>query len=117
MTAPSASFRKASYKNKVPSAAITGVKYDKENGILGVRFSNGNTYRYEDVTERQAERVTQGLATCKTTGRSSYGSWYKGKTPSVGAAFNSLIKNKKPFTRSVSANDIQIARAKRALGF
>lgn len=75
------------------SSNIYGFKYDPNQGQLLVRFNNGGIYSYGGVPQSVFNIFRSGAVPAKTNGRNQYGEWWKGKIPSLGAAFYELIRN------------------------
>jgi hypothetical protein len=81
-----------------PSSNINGFQYDPQSGKLLVKFmgkdtaDSGPTYSYEGVPEYIFDIFRRGAVGPKTTGKNKYHAWFKGKTPSHGAAMAALIK-------------------------
>ena len=74
------------------SSNIWGFQYNPKNGDLLVRFNGGSVYGYEGVPLPVFKIFQSGAIPAKTSGQNSFGRWWKGKTPSLGASFHSLIK-------------------------
>jgi hypothetical protein len=88
------------------SSNINAFKYDPESGKLLVKFhgkdtaDSGPIYSYDDVPEYIFDIFRRGAVGPKTTGANKYHAWYKGITPSLGAAMSALIKKGPyPYTR------------------
>lgn len=83
----------------MPSSNVYGFNYDYKNGRLLVKFQGndgagqGPVYAYEGIQPYIFKLFKQGAAIAKTTGKNKWGSWWKGKTPSIGAALHAFIKN------------------------
>lgn len=83
----------------MPSSNIFGYNYDYKNGELFVKFQGddgvgqGPVYSYQGVPKYMFDLFKRGAAIAKTTGKNKWGSWWKGKTPSIGAAMHAFIKN------------------------
>ena len=60
----------------VKSSHIRSVKRDKKTNDLQIRFKNGSTYAYEDVSKNEEQEMLS--------------------SPSVGKAFWLLIRDEKP---------------------
>ena len=82
----------------MPSSNIYGFNYDYDNGKLLVKFQGnkgegeGSVYGYEGVPPYMFNLFKRGAAIAKTTGQNKWGSWWRGKSPSIGSAFHSFIK-------------------------
>lgn len=82
-----------------PSSNINSFKYDPRSQRLFVKFhgkdtaGSGPTYSYEGVPNFIFDVFKRGAVGPKTTGKNKYHAWFKGVTPSLGAAMHALIKN------------------------
>lgn len=76
------------------SSNIWGFSYDQRNRKLSVRFQGDGIYEYEGVPPQIFNLFQQGAVPAKTTGSNNYGSWWRGKNPSLGASLFELIKSK-----------------------
>ena len=75
------------------------VYYPLQNSII-ITFSNMVDYQYWDVTPLEFQNIIDGNATCVTKGQNQFGTWFIGKTPSVGAAvYRFLVQTNKPWRR------------------
>lgn len=79
-------------KAPLQSSNIYGFVYDPESAQLFVRFNEGAIYKYGGVPPIIAQLFGVGAGTAKTTGRNKWGKFWPGKSPSMGAALNELIK-------------------------
>lgn len=79
-----------------PSSNVYGFQYNPRTKEMLVRFNSGSIYHYEGVPEYVFRLFQQGAAPAKTSGKNEYGQWWRGKSPSLGAAFAEYIRNK-PF--------------------
>lgn len=73
-------------KGRVQSSNVKGYKYDTENKTLIITFNDNSEYLYEFIEFEEFEAISKGDAICTTEGSNKFGSWFVGKTPSVGAA-------------------------------
>jgi len=83
------------------SSNVYGFKYDPKSQRMFVRFHGedrdaGPVYQYDSVPPEVAEIIRMGAVPAKTDGSNKYGSWWKNKQPSLGAAVNALLA-KGPF--------------------
>lgn len=76
------------------SSNIWGFSYDPGSRKLSVRFQGDGVYEYTGVPPQIFNLFQQGAVPAKTTGQNQYGSWWQGKSPSLGAALYELIKSK-----------------------
>jgi hypothetical protein len=83
---------------KIPSSNVDSFGYDDKTGRLLVRFlgdypnRNGPIYAYQGVPKVIFELFQAGAIPARTNGSNKWGSWWKGKTPSLGASLSTLIK-------------------------
>lgn len=81
-----------------PSSNINAFKYDPQSKKLLVKFmgkdvaDSGPTYSYDQVPPFIVDVFARGAVGPKTTGKNKWHAWFKGVTPSHGAAMNALIK-------------------------
>lgn len=75
------------------SSNIYGFRYNPKDGKLKVRFQSGSVYEYDNVPPNTFNAFRQGSAAAKTTGQNQFGRWWRGKNPSLGAAFWDYIRN------------------------
>lgn len=73
-------------RGRVNSSNVKGYRYNTEDKTLIIEFNDGSKYLYEFIEYEEFEKIARGDAVCRTDGSNQYGSWYVGKTPSVGAA-------------------------------
>ena len=80
------------------SSNVYGFKYDPSSKKLFVRFHSKNkdagpVYQYDGIPSEVFDMIRNGAVSAKTEGRNSYGRWWKGKNPSLGATVSALLKN------------------------
>lgn len=84
----------------VNSSNVDSYKYNTQSGELILTFNDGSRYRYSGVDFNDYENVVLGDAQCITEGSNEFGSWYVGKSPSVGAAvWETLINSSTRYER------------------
>jgi len=82
----------------IPSSNVNGFSYDPKSKSLLVQFHGeypnleGPIYQYEEVPEVLFKILKSGSVPAKTNGSNRFGSWWKGKLPSLGGTLNALIK-------------------------
>lgn len=87
-------------KLELQSSNVYGMRYDVKNKKLLVRFNNGSIYAYSKVPPRIFNLIHNGQAQARTNGRNRFGRWWRGKTPSAGAALNQYLKSENyPYRR------------------
>lgn len=77
----------------INSSNIWGFSYEPRSQVLRVRFQGDGIYQYQGVPPYIFQIFQAGAVPAKTTGSNQYGSWWRGKQPSLGAALFALIKN------------------------
>ena len=81
-------------RNKPKSSNVNNILYNDETKELIVKFNEGDIYIYFDVEFSLFQDLVNGAGICRTEGKNKWGSWYIGKTPSVGASlYNRLSKS------------------------
>lgn len=75
------------------SSNIYGFRYNPKNRNLKVRFQSGSVYEYDNIPENIFNAFRQGAAAARTQGQNQFGRWWRGKNPSLGAAFWNYIRN------------------------
>ena len=82
----------------MPSSNISEFAYDKDSGQLLVRFlgeypnRKGSLYAYSGVPPQIFDLFRKGAIPARTNGRNRWGSWFRGKVPSMGASMHTLLK-------------------------
>lgn len=85
------------------SSNVDRILYNDESREMVIKFNNGRYYTYFDVDFNEFTGVLNGDGVCRTEGESRWGSWFVGKTPSVGAAvYEILVRTGKRYTRGGS---------------
>ena len=74
------------------SSFVSQLDYNTENGDVDVVLS-GKKYRFFNVPEAIFNSWTKGGATCQTSDSGKKKRWWLGKTPSLGAFFNTYISS------------------------
>ncbi len=80
------------------SSNVFGFKYDPKSGRLLVKFQGnkgsgeGPIYQYDGVPPNVYKTFAAGAVPARTSGQNKWGRWWRGKSPSLGAAMYSLIK-------------------------
>ena len=84
----------------VDSSNVDRVMYNNETQELVIRFNDGSTYTYSEISEELFEDIIDGVDAPITSGSNKWGSWRKGAGPSVGATvYKRLVKRGKPYKR------------------
>lgn len=82
----------------MPSSNVDAFSYDDKTGNLYVRFlgkhpnRQGAVYQYGGVPPSMFNLFRQGAVPARTDGQNKWGKWWKGKSPSMGASVNVLLK-------------------------
>jgi hypothetical protein len=103
----------SNYSNKVEmkkwrmndpnSSNVKKVLYNDETMELVIKFINNEIYTYPNVDFTKFRTIMEGAGICRTEGQNKWGSWYVGKTPSIGAAvYDMLVINNTPFVKGGS---------------
>jgi hypothetical protein len=79
-------FELKTWRNTADSSNVDKMKYNDETKELVIKFNDGSYYTYFDIDFGQFMSIVDGQGVCITEGENEYGSWFVGKTPSVGAA-------------------------------
>lgn len=77
--------------DNIQSANVKKIMYNDETKEMFIQFQDKSIYTYYNVSMNLFLDVSGGRATCITSGENKYGSWYVGKTPSVGAAVHKFL--------------------------
>lgn len=77
----------------INSSNVKSYRYNTETFELEITFNDGSKYRYFEIDYNTFENISYGDATCITTGENEFGSWYEGKSPSMGAAIWEFLIN------------------------
>lgn len=75
----------------IKSSNVKNIMYNDETSEMFIQFQDKSIYTYFNVPFQMFLDVSGGKATCITSGENKYGSWYVGKTPSVGAAVHEYL--------------------------
>jgi len=82
------------------SSNVAGYGYDESTEKCVITFHGGSMYEYSHVSLTEWLHLIVGDATCRTSGQNAYGRWWRGKSPSVGAAVHKyLIRGGKPYRK------------------
>ncbi len=86
-------------KAPLQSSNIYGFRYDPRTSTLKVRFNCGSVYSYDGVPPNVFKMFQSAAIPARTDGQNQYGKWWKGKSPSAGATFYALIRDRFPYKR------------------
>lgn len=79
------------WRSNPNSSNVDRIMYNDETSELVIKFHGGSTYTYYDVDFGQFTEIFQGAGICRTEGENRWGTWWVGKTPSVGAAVYEIL--------------------------
>ena len=79
------------WRSTPDSSNVKKIMYNDEIRQMVIQFHSGDLYTYYDIDFALFQEVMNGAGICRTEGSNRWGSWYVGKTPSVGAAVNQLL--------------------------
>lgn len=95
-------------RRNLNSANVDRILFNDETGELAIQFKEGDVYIYPNQTKLMFDSLVRGEGICRTEGENKWGSWFVGKTPSIGAAvYSKLVEGDAPF-RLGSATDVQL---------
>lgn len=77
----------------IRSSNVKKIMYNDETNEMFIQFQDKSIYTYFNVNFELFLNVSGGNATCITSGENKYGSWFVGKTPSVGASVHKYLIN------------------------
>lgn len=77
--------------DNITSSNVKNIMYNDETKEMFIQFQDKSIYTYFNVSFQLFLDVSGGKATCITSGENKYGSWWVGKTPSVGAAVHKYL--------------------------
>jgi hypothetical protein len=91
------------WRSKPNSSNVKNIMYNDETKELVIQFNSGDIYTYSNIDFSQFQRVFSGAGICRTEGKNKWGSWFVGKTPSVGAAvYQTLVRSGASYRRGGS---------------
>jgi hypothetical protein len=79
------------WRSSPDSSNVKKIMYQDETKEMVIQFNSGDIYTYYDVDFALFQEIFNGAGICRTEGSNRWGSWFIGKTPSVGAAVNQLL--------------------------
>jgi hypothetical protein len=91
------------WRSSPNSANVDKIMFNDEIKELVIKFNDGSYYTYYDIDFTEFVEVFNGAGICRTSGTNKYGTWFLGKTPSVGAAvYEILVRSGKKYSRGGS---------------
>jgi len=91
------------WRSKPNSSNVKNIMYNDETKEMVIEFNSGEKYTYSNIDFSQFQRVFSGAGVCRTEGENKWGSWFVGKTPSVGAAvYQTLVLKGVPYIKGGS---------------
>ena len=79
------------WRSTPDSSNVKKIMYNDEIREMVIQFHSGDIYTYYDINFSLFQAVFNGAGICRTEGSNKWGSWFIGKTPSVGAAVSDLL--------------------------
>ena len=79
------------WRSTPESSNVKKILYEDETRDMTIQFHSGDIYTYYDINFSLFQAILNGAGICRTQGENKWGSWYVGKTPSVGAAVSQLL--------------------------
>lgn len=87
-------FELKTWRSTANSSNVDKMKWNDETNELVIKFNDGSYYTYFDVDSNTFFSIVNGEASCISEGENEHGSWWVGKSPSVGAAvYEFLVDN------------------------
>lgn len=87
-------FELKTWRNTANSSNVDKMKWNDETNELVIKFNDGSYYTYFDIDSNTFFSIVNGEASCVSDGENEHGSWWVGKSPSVGAAvYEFLVSN------------------------
>ena len=80
--------------DNIRSSNVKKIMYNDETKEMFIQFQDKSIYTYFNVPFQMFLDVSGGKATCITSGENKYGTWFVGKTPSVGSAVHKYLIKK-----------------------
>lgn len=94
VTLPAGQVAQGVPKADLNSSNVYGYQYNPRSKMLRVRFNSGSVYEYDGVPPQIFKVFQAGAVPARTDGQNKWGKWWKGKIPSLGAAFYHLIRSR-----------------------
>lgn len=79
------------WRTDAVSSNVDKIMFNDETDEMIVKFNSKEIYTYYGVDFQEFLLVMEGAGICRTAGSNKWGSWYIGKTPSVGAALQQVL--------------------------
>ena len=79
------------WRSTPESSNVKKILYEDETRDMTIQFNSGDIYTYYDINFSLFQAILNGAGICRTQGANRWGSWFVGKTPSVGAAVSQLL--------------------------
>jgi ABC-type uncharacterized transport system substrate-binding protein len=77
--------------DNIRSSNVKSILYNDETNEMFIKFQDKSIYTYFNVPFQMFLDVSGGKAVCITSGENKYGTWFVGKTPSVGSAVHKYL--------------------------
>ncbi len=96
-------------RRNLNSANVDRILFNDETLELAIQFKEGDVYIYPNQSKEMFDSLVRGEGICRTEGENKWGSWFVGKTPSIGAAvYSKLVETEADF-RKGTVNDVQLS--------
>lgn len=87
-------FELKTWRSTANSSNVDKMKWNDETNELVIKFNDGSYYTYFDIDSNTFFSIVNGEASCISEGENKDGSWWVGKSPSVGASvYEYLVSN------------------------
>ena len=91
------------WRSNATSSNVDKIMFNDETLELVVKFNDGSYYTYYEIDFEEFVGVFSGAGICRTSGSNRWGTWFIGKTPSVGAAvYDILVRSGAKYSRGGS---------------
>jgi hypothetical protein len=95
-------------RRNLDSANVDRILFNDETLELAIQFKEGDVYIYPNQSKEMFDSLVRGEGICRTEGENQWGSWFVGKTPSIGAAvYSKLVETEAEFRLGTTA-DVQL---------
>jgi len=95
-------------RRNLNSANVERILFNDETNELAIQFRGGGVYIYPNQSKDMFDSLVRGEGICRTEGENQWGSWFVGKTPSIGAAvYSKLVETEADFRLGNEA-DVQL---------
>ena len=95
-------------RRNLNSANVDRILFNDETNELAIQFKEGDVYIYPNQSKEMFDSLVRGEGICRTEGENKWGSWFVGKTPSIGAAVYSKLVETDAAFRLGAPTDVQL---------